>query len=203
MCFFRFKERKNMLIQHCYISISVSCNLWSSLMECPEGHLSATKLSWKMHYDSIFFPEKKVSIHFHPYKLKTAAAHHWGFNCTTKAEFSACWVLVIALPVCPSAETLNWGLICLPLGAAVVEWKISLCFSERGGATSESWPSFSKHVTHKARGKSLLHNWSCQLDFQELWKNLQNQNNEFKFHFIIFWTCKTLRNLFLFYFLML
>ena len=146
--------------------------------------------------------EKKVSIHFHPYKLKTAAAHHWGFNCTTKAEFSACWVLVMALPLCPSAGTLNWGLICLPLGAAVAEWKISLCFSERGRATSESWPSFSKHVTRKARAKSLLHNWSCQLDFQELC-NLQNQNNELKFHSIIFWNYETSCNLFLFYFPML
>lgn len=116
MCFFRFKERKNMLIQHCYISISVSCNLWSSLMERPKGHLSATKRLLKNALWVYFLPRKKKkkdSLHFHPYKLKTAAARHWGFNCTTKAEFSACWVLVMALPVCPSAETLNWALIML------------------------------------------------------------------------------------------
>lgn len=104
-----------MLIQHCYISISVSCNLWSSLMGQPKGHLSATKgVSWKMHYEFIFFEKKKKdSLHFHPYKLKTAAAASLRFNCTTKAEFSACWVLVMALPVCPSTETLNWALIML------------------------------------------------------------------------------------------
>lgn len=28
-------------------------------MECPEGHLKAAKHQLKMHYDFIFFPEKK------------------------------------------------------------------------------------------------------------------------------------------------
>lgn len=136
-------------------------------MKCLGGHLSATKHQLKMHYVFIFFPKKRVLIHFHPYELWTAATLLWGFNCT-EAKFSSCQVLIMALPVCPSAETLNWGLIPLPVAAAQVKLRSHHAFLKEDGATSESWPSFSKHVIHKAGGKLLLHIWSCQLDFRGL-----------------------------------
>lgn len=96
----------------------------------------------------------------------------------TEAEFLACRILIMALSGFPSAETWNRGLIPLPLVAAQVELKITSCFFlKENGGPSEPWPSFSKHVIHKAGGKLLLPVWSCLLDFHRLW-NLQNKKKK-------------------------